>query len=329
MTVSDKKLISVIVPVYNSRDYLPESIQSILAQTYPFLEVILVDDGSTDGSAQICDDFSVKDNRVSVIHKTNGGQSEARNCGLDAASGEYIGFVDSDDTVEPEIYEKLLGNMLKENAQISCCGTKLVFQNGSESFYCSDKSLYKVYSGREALAAFTDNKLITGSLCDKLFSRSVFEDLRLKKGSIYEDYLAVPYCLLKAERIVYTAKPLYNYRYTPQSTMRGHRSLRLYDIVPVCAQLVDLYREVCPEALAGMKNQYIDHCLTLFYVSYGDPAWDEKRKELLDILSSVDKKTCSGLYWDNRIKLKLLNAGPERYVRLYRKLQDLKAKIGK
>lgn len=329
MTADKNKLISVIVPVYNVKDYLAQSVQSIFEQTWPHLEIILVDDGSDDGSGELCDAFAGKDSRVRVIHKANGGQSDARNCGLDCASGDYIGFVDSDDTADPRMYEILLENMAAHDAQISCCGTKLIHEDGTSSLYCADTSCFRKYSCREALAAFPDNRLITGSLCDKLFSRDVFSGIRLKKGIIYEDFLAIPYCLLKAETIVYSGEPLYFYRYTPQSTMRGHRSVKLYDIVPVCAELVELYKSVCPEALSGMENQYIDHCLTLFYFSYGDPAWDDKREKLLDILRSVDKQTFRDLYWDNKIKLRLLNAGPEKYVHLYAGLQKLKAGLKK
>ena len=92
---------------------------------------------------------------------------------------------------------------------------------------------------------------------------------------------------------------------------------------------MELYKKACPEALAGMENQYIDHCLTLFYVSAGDPAWDEKRKELLKILTSVDRKVFNDLYWDNKLKLRLLKADPERYVRIYGRFQDIKAGIRK
>ena len=329
MTAVENQLISVIIPVFNTKEYLENSVQSVLDQTHHALELILIDDGSTDGSGDLCDSLAKKDGRIKVIHKANSGQSSARNCGLDIAAGEYVGFVDSDDSILPRMYEELLNNMIRYNAQISCCGTRLIHENGTVSQYCDDTSCFQLFTQREALTAFPDNRMITGSLCDKLFSRDVFKHIRLKEGSIFEDFLAIPYCLLQSERIIYTAEPLYNYRYTPQSTMRGHRSLKLYDVIPVCAELVELYKNVCPEALPGMENQYIDHCLTLFYVSYGDPAWDDKRRELQKILTSVDKETFKNLYLDNKIKIRFLNADPERYVNLYEKLQHLKAVVGK
>ncbi len=329
MTADEKNLISVIIPVYNTEEYLEKSVRSVLDQTYPNLEIILVDDGSTDGSGKLCDALAEKDRRIIVIHKENGGQSDARNCGLDIAAGEYIGFVDSDDTVDPRMYETLILNMAEQEAQISCCGTLLCSPDGKKESLNNDLTFHKAFTVNDALVEFTNNRIITASLWDKIYHRSIFDGLRLKKEIIYEDFQIMPYCLLRADRIVYTAKPLYYYNVTNVSSIRGHKSTKLYDIVPVCAELIALYRDVCPEGLPGMENQYIDHCLTLFYISYGDPAWDEKRKELLDILSSVDKKTYSYLYWDNKIKLKLLNAFPERYVHIYRTLQDLKGKIRK
>ena len=324
-----KNLISVIVPVYNAKDYLEKSVGSILAQTYEKLEVILVDDGSCDGSGQICDAIAESDPRVRVIHKDNGGQSDARNRGLDIASGDYIGFVDSDDMIDPRMYEILIENMRKEEAQISCCGTEHCWPDGKTEHLNDDVSLYRCFSRNEALVEFTNNRIITASLWDKLYHRSVFEELRLKKGIIYEDFQLMPYCLMKADRIVYTGQPLYFYNVTSVSSIRGHRSLKLYDIVPVCAELVELYEKVCPEGLPGMENQYIDHCLTLFYASAGDPVWDEKRSAILGILRGVDSKTFRDLYPDNRLKLRLVRTAPYLYVRVYGIVQKLKAGLNR
>ncbi len=327
--MDDKKLISVIIPVYNAEKHLERSIKSVLDQTYATLEVILIDDGSTDESGRICDAFAKKDSRVKVIHKANGGQSDARNCGLDIATGDYIGFVDADDSVALNIYEVLLDNMIKEDAQISCCGTEQRYPDGGTALFNDDTFLYKVFTKEEALKEFTNNRIITASLWDKLFDKRIFDGLRLKKGMIFEDFQIMPYCLLRADMIVYSGKPLYSYNVTAVSTIRGHCSTKLFDIVTVCAELVELYRKECPDGLPAMENHYIDRCLSLYYLSHGLPEWNEKRKILLKILSSADRNTVADLYWDNRIKLKLINADPERYVRLYGMFQRLKSKIGK
>ena len=113
-----KPLISVIVPVYNVEQYLPKCIDSILAQTYENLEIILVEDGTKDSSGVICDEYAAKDARIRVIHKENGGLSSARNAGMEIARGEYFGFVDSDDWIEPEMYENLMALAQKYDADV-------------------------------------------------------------------------------------------------------------------------------------------------------------------------------------------------------------------
>ena len=329
MITDDKKLISVIIPVYNSKNYLENSIQSILAQTYQYLEIIIVDDGSTDGSGEVCDLLAETDDRIVVVHKDNGGQSDARNCGLDIANGEYIAFVDSDDSIDPRMYEILLENMIANEAHISCCGTVLKYEDGRTGYFNDDISYFRVYSKNEAMVEFTNNRIITASLWDKLYHRSVFDGLRLKKGIIYEDFQIIPYCILKADNVVYTGVPLYFYNVTSISTIRGHRSTKLFDIIPVCAELTELYKNVCPEGLPGMENQYIDHCLTLFYASYDDPAWEREKDEIFKILSSVDRKTFADLYPDNKIKLRMVCINQKLYVCLYRIFQSFKAIISK
>ena len=126
-------LISVIVPVYNVEDYLDRCINSIINQTYKNLEIILVDDGSTDSSGRKCDDFALKDDRIKVLHKENGGVSSARNAGLDVATGDYIGFVDSDDTIESNMYELLFNNAIEYHTKVSSCQIRTKDIDGTES----------------------------------------------------------------------------------------------------------------------------------------------------------------------------------------------------
>lgn len=114
-------LISIIVPVYKVENYLSKCLDSMICQTYKNIEIILVDDGSPDNSGKICDDYAKKDSRIKVIHKENGGLSDARNAGLKIATGKYIGFVDSDDYISVEMYEKLYNQAKKEDADIACC----------------------------------------------------------------------------------------------------------------------------------------------------------------------------------------------------------------
>ena len=127
--MSDK--ISIIVPIYNVKKYIQQCVESLINQTYKNLEIILIDDGSTDGCGELCDEFGKKDQRIHVIHKQNGGLSDARNKGIDVASGDYIGFVDSDDWISHNMYEKMLSSLKSVNADIAVCGWVEEFLNNS------------------------------------------------------------------------------------------------------------------------------------------------------------------------------------------------------
>lgn len=129
----DNVLISVIVPVYKVEQYLEKCVNSITAQTYSNLEIILVDDGSPDKCGDICDSLAEKDKRIKVIHKMNGGLSSARNAGIDIATGQYIGFVDSDDFIEPEMYEKLLKLIKQEGTKLAVCAVNYVYEDGKKN----------------------------------------------------------------------------------------------------------------------------------------------------------------------------------------------------
>lgn len=204
-------LISVIVPVYNAEKYLVRCVDSILNQTYQNLEVILVDDGAKDHSGVMCDDYARKDTRIRVVHKKNGGLSSARNAGIDIASGEYLGFVDSDDWIEPETYETMLGLALEYNAKMVCVGRYDVDANTMEKTVglCPQKE--EVISGIEMLGRVFVWDNCDSSSCDKLFHRSLYDGLRYTHGVVSEDVALFPYTAERAERVVMCDKPFYNY----------------------------------------------------------------------------------------------------------------------
>ena len=167
-----KKLISVIVPVYNVLPYLEKCIKSIICQTYSNLEIIIVDDGSTDGCSELCDSLKTLDDRIMVIHKENGGISDARNAGMLAAKGDYFGFVDSDDSIEPDMYEILLSNMEKYDAEVSCCRYTRVWLNG-EVQPVGDTHEIKIYTGTEGLKEYLYGKTMDPFACNKLYKREL------------------------------------------------------------------------------------------------------------------------------------------------------------
>lgn len=214
-------LLSVIVPVYNVEEYLVKCVDSILNQTYQNLEVILVNDGSTDGSDGICDAFAQKDSRIRVIHKENGGLSSARNAGMDAAVGEYISFIDSDDWIEQDSYEHLLGLMEKYQVKLVCGGNWDV--NGATG----EKTL-GICPKEEALVTaeeFVGRMFLwdgcDSSVCDKIFHRSLLESFRFPEGQVSEDVAITYKIVLGAERAVLSPYPFYNYYHRVGSISRA------------------------------------------------------------------------------------------------------------
>ena len=210
-------LISVIVPVYNVELYLPKCVDSILAQTYQNLEIILVEDGTKDRSGEICDAYAAKDPRIKVIHKENGGLSSARNAGMDVARGEYFGFVDSDDWIEPETYETLMELARKYDADLVCGGRYDVDGATGERTIglCPQKE--ECISAMEMLGRVFIWDNCDSAAWDKLYRRHLFDEIRYPLGMVSED-IAIFYKLMeKANRVALCPKPLYNYLHRENS----------------------------------------------------------------------------------------------------------------
>ncbi len=213
----EQTLISVIVPVYNVEEYLSRCVDSILAQTYRNLEIILVDDGTKDASDKICDDYAAKDPRIRVIHKQNGGLSSARNAGIDIARGEYLGFVDSDDWIEPGMYEHMLALAEKYDARLVCAGRYDISSRTGEKKVglCPQKE--EVISGMELLGRTFTWDGCDSAAWDKLYHRSLFETIRYPLGQYSED-VAMFYKLAElVGRAAMCDKPFYNYFHRPGS----------------------------------------------------------------------------------------------------------------
>lgn len=179
-------LISVVIPAYNVEKYLPKCIESIINQSYKNLEIILVDDGSTDCSGKICDEYAKKDSRIVVIHRKNGGLSQARNDGISIAKGDFLTFVDSDDYVHQEYCEKLLNAMIKNSAEISACS---IYEFEENDDVVDKKEEYEetLLDRNQAI----ENLLKIGGLYDpawgKLYAKKLFTDIRFPVGKVYED----------------------------------------------------------------------------------------------------------------------------------------------
>ena len=234
-------LISVIVPIYNVEDYLPRCIESIINQTYKNIEIILIDDGSTDNSLKICKDYAEKDKRIIVINQENKGLSSARNAGLDIHKGKYIVFIDSDDYVCDTYIEKLYNNIIETKSDISICDFYR-FINGKiiknsylkTHFIVEDNSKYD----------FLENEYYspTNYQWTKMYKSEIFGNLRYPVGKNFEDVYLIVYELYKAKRISYMLEPLYYYRHRKDS-ITGDYKMDRFDAIDALDNRIKFYEE--------------------------------------------------------------------------------------
>lgn len=209
--------LSIIVPVYNVMRFLRECLDSIASQTFSDWEAILVDDGSTDGSGAVCDEYAARDPRFRVIHKANGGQSSARNMALDVARGEYIGFVDSDDFIKPEMYAVLVGNACKYNADIAVCGfINLYVDHTGTDYQITELEVAGRDRALEILGCSFDSDVVW----NKIYRREIFT-IRFPMGKLFEDTRIIAHIFDKASTVVFDPDMLYYYRMRAGSTMNS------------------------------------------------------------------------------------------------------------
>ncbi|MBV6736454.1 glycosyltransferase [Priestia megaterium] len=204
--------VSVIVPVYNVEKYLSRCVKSIMNQKIENIEILLVNDGSTDSSGELCDKFAELDNRIKVIHKKNGGLSDARNAGLDIAKGKFIGFIDSDDYVHPEMYKVLLEVITNNDCDIAECGFKEVFSEEAEvNNYINSIGSGKIYLRKQALLSSIMDHHCRTYVWNKLYKRELWEKIRFPYGKIYEDVFTTHKVINEATKLIKVEQVLYYY----------------------------------------------------------------------------------------------------------------------
>lgn len=259
--------ISVIVTVYNIEPYLPAALRSIQEQSFQELEIILVDDGSVDGSGRICDEFAASDPRIKVIHQSNRGVSAARNAGLDAITGEYFTFVDGDDTIDADMYEQMLELMLEKEADLVICNYKEITGNLVAD---SSTSRITVWEGREALRAFIeeeDEYRIQNAPWNKLCRTELVRDIRLPEGKIFEDIVYATKLIAASKRTVYTNRAYYNYvTNRGTSIMNSNKTGRiLTDQIPAYEEKGKFLREIGEEDLYQIHQLFFLKRMLLHY----------------------------------------------------------------
>lgn len=280
-------LISIIVPIYNVRGYLNKCIDSIIEQTYSRLQIILVDDGSTDGSGEICDEYLKKDNRIQVFHKKNGGASSARNFGLKKAKGEWIGFVDSDDYVEQDMYELLLLNM-DSDVDITCCARKVIYppeQRKRPEFWCA-LNKRKVFSSEEAVKEVLMLRYLSFSVCTKLFRKSLLKDMWFPFGKTAEDIPFTYEALKRSRSVVHIGKAKYiNFHRENSSSRRPFYMGRINSVQFSRSILLDVIKEY-PELRKDAEVMYTKSIYNMIInIEKGN-----ETKEYISLLNKLKKE---------------------------------------
>lgn len=263
----NQTLISVIVPVYNLEGELPRCLNSICAQTHQELEIIVVDDGSRDGSRAVIEDYARRDVRIKPIFKENGGVTSARLRGISEATGAWIGFIDGDDEIEPEMYERLLENAVKYDADISHCGYQMVFSDGRVNHFYNS-GLVKEQDSDTAVRDLLEGTLVEPGLCNKLYRRELFAGLAERMDPsirINEDLLMNYYLFKAAEKAVFDDWCPYHYIIRSTSASRGKlNEHKIYDPIRVKEIiLADASEELRPDAQRALVNTCINVCHTL------------------------------------------------------------------
>ncbi len=325
--MNEQDVISLIVPVYNMEKYLDRCMNSIEKQTYQNLEIILVDDGSTDASPQMCDDYAAKNERIKVVHKANGGLSDARNAGLAVATGSYIGYVDSDDWIEPDMYQRMYEACVTHDADVAVCRYASVYpeqtiKEGSDRVY--------VFSRDELVEKYIvddDSIIIYNSVWSKLFRRSIVEGEFFPVGHNSEDIMYTTKSFCKARRGVYIDRCLYNYVQSREgSIMNTNRTERMFrDEIPFWREHIAYIRENVSESMGDKAAFWFYRRMLAYYLDLASVKNTEDGASILADMLQKERKEVKRVYLQGKVKqgdmirMKLFLFSP----RLYRKVNEV------
>lgn len=290
-------LISIIIPVYNVESYLEKCLISVCHQTYVNLQIIIVDDGSTDKSGEICDRFSKKDSRIVVIHKTNGGLADARNVGLSIAAGDYIGFVDSDDWIELNMFEKLHSFAISYDLDIVAARFITENEKGGNEFFTKEFQLLSNLDMLKLVVSHGGENLVTVSVWDRLYKKDVIKGLFFPKGKCYEDVSFTTEAFLNSFHCGLYDNGLYHYRIRNDGIMGTGVANKnkfnpniLTDLIPLQENNVSLlYSKNLIELADDYKFEYLSTILVTLLRLYGNRMYYTEFRKLLNIFTTNSK----------------------------------------
>lgn len=319
-----KGLVSVIIPIYNVEHYLERCLESICRQTYRQLEVLLINDGSTDGSGRIASKYASRDGRFTLYNKENGGLSSARNYGIERAAGEYITFVDSDDYVGENYVEHMWNIMENGKADVVVVVSQKFWGNAARVKETDQK--LKSFNGIEAIADMWYQKHIDNSACGKLYRMELFQEIRYPTGRLYEDLGTTYKLLYQAKRVIWSASRLYYYFQREESIMNSQFSDRKLDRLIVSRELLAWTRKQCPELEeAAVARLFISDIQLLRemplreeYEACWQEIWEEIRRYRWRVMRNSETKAINRL-------IALSTYGGTRYLKalgkIYKRLE--------
>lgn len=325
-------LISVIVPVYNiKREYLERCITSICNQTYKNLEILLVDDGSTDGSGAVCDEFAKKDERIRVFHKENGGSSSARNLGIENATGEYLGFIDSDDFIEPDMYELLAEAIQKHQVKMAQISRDEIDEEGNKLPDICEPPKNELLISTEKMMEELLMHRGDCSYCTRITHKSLFEDKKFPEGILNEDFYLLVHMLMDIKELVILPKQCYHVFYRVGSNSRKEDKndfsrvfVDIVDNADMVAELVKQhYTTLIPVAMRFGFYQRLDY---LLHIPIGQMTKDNVfyQKVVLYLRKNIAKViTNSYLTGKNKMYIFLLSLAPKGTRCLHAKIRRL------
>lgn len=299
-------LVSVILPVYNVEDYLVKCLDSVIGQSYTNLEIILVDDGSTDSSGKICDEYARKDERIRAYHKKNGGLSDARNFGIEKSAGEYLAFIDSDDYVDRDYIELLINLTENGKYKISLCSLHVVY-TGNGRIWNKGNGEKTILTQKKCIEMMCYHDEVETAAYAKIIHRSLFEKVRFPVGKIFED-IGTSYLLFdQCKQIPCWFVPKYYYVIRPNSIVTSHFTSRKLDFIELTNQMVDYVDRKYPDLKAATQRRRL-----YAYFSTLNQMLDEKDKQVIQIRNQI----ISYIRSNGRILLKDKRA-PKRDVLAY------------
>ena len=306
MGKASKDLVSVVVPIYNVEKYIKRCVDSIINQTYKNLDIILVDDESPDNCPGICEDYAKKDKRITVIHKQNGGLSDARNFGIKAAKGEFITFVDSDDFLSEECIETLLKNIKRYSSDISIGGHQVIYENGKLIKKYTEKEFDSDSKGILDKILYDDG--IDLSAWAKLYKRSLFKNIRYPVGRLYED-AATTYKLIDlSNKVSVISKPVYYYVIRKDSITNVDFSPQKMDLIISTKEMTSYVQEKYPELEKGCNRRLMYAYLsTITQLSKSRIIDNKIKKELMDYVKNNRKKVLIDKRAPKRDKIGILS----------------------